>query len=401
MTSYVDEDRQTKRLETAREIGRVLNREAEAGVEAGQITDEVVQTILGSGLMSIGVAQEVGGQQCSYAEWAGVLEELSRADGSAGWSFMATSSHAAAFSSVLPDAGVQAFYEGGRTPIIAGMPAPRGLAVRVEGGYMFTGKHQFASGSALADHFVGGGVVVDAEGAPIMADNGFPEMVAVIIPRDKVRLMGNWNVTGLEATASIDFEIGPIFVEKDNAVQVNPWPTTVYRGTSFWALGVELLGPLGHCAPALGVSKRALQEVAALAPTRKRVDAGFPTVGDQPLFRHDLVARWADWQATHLLWDDLLVRLDDWTANNDALPPRELIDRAKYVARHIHDTAIKCVDFAYHWSGTVGLRSEGVVGRCFRNVHAMDVHIAVDRNNYVVAADSVIPLLGEGAHDFD
>ena len=85
MTSYVDEDRQTKRLETAREIGRVLNREAEAGVEAGQITDEVVQTILGSGLMSIGVAQEVGGQQCSYAEWAGVLEELSRADGSAGW----------------------------------------------------------------------------------------------------------------------------------------------------------------------------------------------------------------------------------------------------------------------------------------------------------------------------
>jgi alkylation response protein AidB-like acyl-CoA dehydrogenase len=400
VTTFAGEYLQEKRLKVAREIGHVLNREAEAGVRAGSITPDVVEAILDSGLMKIGVATEVGGEACSYAEWAAVLEELARADGSAGWCYMATSSHAASFSAVLPDAGVEAFYADGIPPVIAGMPAPRGRAERVEGGYLFTGKHQFASGSALADHFVGGGVVHDSEGTPIMASNGAPEMIAVIIPRDEVRLLGNWNVTGLEATASIDFEIGPIFVEEGKVVHVNPWPTKVYRGTSFWALGVEILGPLGHCAPALGVSKRALQEVAALAPTRKRVDAMFPTVGDQPLFRHDLVARWADLQATHLLWDDLLRRLDDWTEHNDAAPPRELVDRAKYVARHIHDTALKCVDFAYHWSGTVGLRSEGVVGRCFRNVHAMDVHIAVDRNNFVVAADSVMPLLAEGAADF-
>jgi alkylation response protein AidB-like acyl-CoA dehydrogenase len=397
-TTYAGTD-QHRRLEVAREVGLVANREAHDGEQAGALTPATVEAILGSGLMKIGVALELGGEQCSYAEWAEVLEELARADGSAGWSFMATSSHAASFSSVLPDKGATELYKDG-PPVIAGMPAPRGRAEKVDGGYMFTGKHQFASGSMLCDHFVGGGLVYGPDGQLIMADNGLPEMVAVIIPREQVRELGNWDVNGLEATASIDFEIGPMFVSEDFVVQVNPWVTTVYRGTSFWALGTEILGPIGHCAPALGVSKRAMQEVSALAPTRKRMDGAYPTVGDDPVFRYTLVQRWAEWEAAHLLWDNLLVRLDDWTLNNDEPAPRELIDRAKYVARHIHDVAIRCVDFAFDWAGSQSLRKQGPVGRAWRNVHAMNQHIAVDRNNYVNAADSVMPLLGAGVRDF-
>jgi alkylation response protein AidB-like acyl-CoA dehydrogenase len=389
---------QQKRLDIAREVGLTLHREAEAGAAQGALTAASVAALLQSGLIRMGVALEAGGEQCTYTEWAEVIEELGRADGSGGWCTMAVSSHAAAFSAVLPDGGVEQLYATD-TPVIAGMPAPRGRAQRVEGGYMFQGKHQFASGSMLADHFVAGGLVFQDD-TMVVAENGLPEMIAVIVPKDQVVNKGNWDVTGLEATASVDYEVGPMFVSDEYIVQVNPWVSKVYRGTSFWALGVEILGPLGHCPVALGVSLRALQEISALAPTRKRQDGPYAAVGDQPHFQHELVAKYAELQAARLLYFDLLTRLDNWTLNNDKPAPRELIDRTKYVARYVHDVAIHVVDFAFEWSGSSGIRRNGVIGRAFRNVHAMNQHIAVDRHNYIDAAATVMPALAVGAGDF-
>jgi len=398
VTTYAAADQQQRRLEIAREVGQILNRDADAGSVQGTLTEQSVAALLQSGLIRMGVALEAGGEQCTYTEWAEVIEELARSDGSAAWSTMAVSSHAAAFSAVLPDDGVATLY-GTDTPVIAGMPAPRGRAERVEGGYLFEGKHQFASGSMLADHFVAGGLVYK-DGGLVMAENGLPEMVAVIVPREQVRQKGNWDVSGLEATASIDYEVGPLFVPDGFVVQVNPWVSKVYRGTSFWSLGTEILGPLGHCPVALGVSLRAMQEISALAPKRKRQDGPYPAVGDQPHFQHELVARYAELQAARLLYFDLLARLDDWTINNDTPAPRELVDRTKYVARYVHDVAIHVVDFAFEWSGSSGIRKNGVIGRAFRNVHAMNQHIAVDRNNYIDAAATVMPALAAGAGDF-
>jgi alkylation response protein AidB-like acyl-CoA dehydrogenase len=398
VATYAVADGQQKRLEIAREVGQILDRDAEASSAQGTLTGASVAAILQSGLIRMGVALEAGGDQCTYSEWAEVIEELARSDGSAAWSTMAVSSHAAAFSAVLPDKGVAHIYGTG-TPVIAGMPAPRGRADRIQGGYMFEGKHQFASGSMFADHFVAGGLVYK-DGVIVNADNGLPEMVAVIVPRDQVREKGNWDVSGLEATASIDYEVGPLFVPDDFIVQVNPWVSKVYRGTSFWALGTEILGPLGHCPVALGVSLRALQEISALAPTRKRRDGPYPAVGDQPHFQHELVARYAQLQGARLLYFDLLTRLDEWTLNNDRPAPRELVDRTKYVARYVHDVAVQVVDFAFEWSGSTGIRKNGVIGRAFRNVHAMNQHIAVDRHNYIDAAATVMPALAAGSGDF-
>ena len=395
MTTIAPVDQQ-QRLGTAREVGQILHREAEAGAAQGALTESSVAALLQSGLIRMGVALDAGGEQCTYTEWAEVIEELARADGSAGWCMMAVSSHAAAFSAVLPDA--EKLYGTG-TPVIAGMPAPRGRAQRVDGGYMFEGKHQFASGSMLADHFVAGGLVYAGD-TTVMAENGLPEMIAVIVPKGQVRDKGNWDVTGLEATASIDYEVGPMFVSDDYIVQVNPWVSKVFRGTSFWALGVEILGPLGHCPVALGVSLRAMQEISALAPTRKRQDGPYAAVGEQPHFQHELVAKHAALQAARLLYFDLLTRLDDWTLNNDKPAPRELVDRTKYVTRYVHDIAIQVVDFAFEWSGSSGIRRNGVIGRAFRNVHAMNQHIAVDRHNYIDAAATVMPTLAVGASDF-
>jgi alkylation response protein AidB-like acyl-CoA dehydrogenase len=399
VTTYAPVDKQQERLQIAREVGQIINRDAEASSAQGTLTGDSVAALLQSGLIKMGVALEVGGEQCTYTEWAEVIEELARSDGSAAWCTMAVSSHAAAFSAVLPDGGVKDLY-GTATPVIAGMPAPRGRAERVENGYMFEGKHQFASGSMLADHFVAGGLVYK-DGTLVMAGNGLPEMVAVIVPREQVRETGNWDVSGLEATASIDYEVGPMFVPDEFIVQVNPWVAKVYRGTSFWALGVAILGPLGHCPVGLGVSLRALQEISALAPTRQRRDGPYAAVGDQPHFRHELVARYAELQAARqLYYNDLLTRLDDWTLNHDTPAPPELVDRAKYVARYVFDVAIHVVDFAFEWSGSSGIRKSGVIGRAFRNVHAMNQHIAVDRHNYIDAAATVMPALAAGARDF-
>lgn len=386
------------RLEVARSLGSLLDEQSAAGTAAGAITPVVVAALLDAGFMRMGVAKDAGGDQCSYREWFEVIEELSRSDGAAGWSLMATSSHAAAFSSVLPDAGVAELYADG-PPVIAGMPAPRGRADKVDGGYEFTGKHQFASGSMMSDHFVAGGLVYEDDDL-LFAENGAPEMVAVIVPRRHVRELGNWDVTGLEGTASIDYEIGPLFVPEHLVVQVNPWVPKVYRGTSFWALGTEILGPLGHVGPALGVARRAMQEIAALAPGRIRRDGPYAAVGDQPHFQYELVRQAAELDAARLLYLDLLDELDRWTFENDSPAPRELVDRTKQVVRYAHDVALRCVDFAFEWSGSSGLRAGSVIGQCFRNVRAMNQHVAVDLHNYIDAAHSVMTDLASGLSSY-
>lgn len=387
-----------RRMELARGLGPLLNAEAEAGAAGGELTAVVVKSLLDGGFMNMGVSVEAGGEQLSYREWASVVEELARADSAAGWSVMATSSHAAAFSSVLPDEGIEALYAGG-PPVIAGMPAPRGRAERVEGGYSFTGKHQFASGSMMADHFVAGGIVFE-DGQMMMAENGAPRMVAVIVPRSQVRELGNWDVLGLEGTASIDYEIGPLFVPDARIVQVNPWLPKVLRGTTFWAVGIDILGPLGHGGPVLGTARRALEEIALLAPTRQRRDGPYAPVGDQPHFQYELARLDAALQGARLLYFDLINDLDEWSSTHDSVASRELAGKAKQVLRYVHDVCVQCVDFAFQYAGSAGIRKGHAIGRAFKNVHAMNQHIVVDPHNYIDAEPTVVHRLSAGAADF-
>jgi len=386
-------------LDAARKLGRLLNDEAEAAVKQGHLTQPVVDALIKAKFASMAAPKEFGGAELSYPQWAAVLEELARADGAAGWCLQAISSHGGAFSSILPQKRANELFGGKEFARIAGMAGPRGRADVTGDGYTFTGKYQFASGSSWGTHFVGGGIVFD-NGEMVMAENGAPRMVAAVVPRDQVTEKGNWDVLGLEATASIDYEFGPIYFDADAVVDINPWPAKVQRGAAFWSLGFDVLGGNGHSPVALGVARRALEEIALLAPNRKRVDGPFATVGDQPHFQHEFVSLDAELRSARLAFYDNLETLEAWAGENEGPATPELTAHSKQIVRHLHDVAIRAVDFAFYWSGSAGLRNGHPIGRAFRDMHVINQHIIVDRHLFIDSAPALLGVLGEGALEY-
>ncbi|MBB5158869.1 acyl-CoA dehydrogenase family protein [Saccharopolyspora phatthalungensis] len=387
-------------LALARQLGPLLDGEARQGELEAAVTAKAAEALSNAGFLRIQVPKSFGGDQLAYVAVLKIFEELARADGSVAWLLRALVQHAGLFSTLLPDSGAKAlFAEPAKTPAIAGMPAPLGKAERVEGGYEWVGRYGFASGSTCATHFTAGALVVEG-GEPVLADNGEPLAVCAVIPREDVRELGNWEVYGMEATASIDYEIGPLFVSDDFVVPLTPFPTRLAReGSPSFKLGPKIALPTGHSAIMLGLAQRALEEVALLAPSRRRL--GMPSaLSDQSLFRHDLVLRHAELTAVRELF---YVRMTDAeeSVTGDKPGPLDAVrsDRCTQVARHLHDVAIRCVNFAHEWAGSSALR-RGTIGRVWKNANAANTHAVLDRNNLVDAASTILEELATGAKHF-
>src|SRR5690606_14795714 len=94
-------------------------------------------------------------------------------------------------------------------PITAGESAPTGRARRVDGGYVVSGRFRYASGSNAAGWFNGAYVLEDERAG------GGRTVISGLIPRDNVKLVGNWDVMGLVATTSVDYEITEQFLPDD------------------------------------------------------------------------------------------------------------------------------------------------------------------------------------------
>lgn len=378
--------------------GPVMNAEADASADNAGLTPTAIQAFNDGGFAHLDLPKENGGYgEYRYAEWCHLTEELARYDSGAGWVLHAAGGFTGLFAAMLPEAGFQALWGGGRSSVIVGMGAPRGKAVRSGDGYIVEGTYQFASGANVATHFTGGCIVYE-DGKPVLLENGSPKFIAIVVPREQIKELGNWDVIGLKATSSIDYEIEPTFVSDDFVFSMNPWPVTVLRGAPRHRVGLAVHGVTSQPPVSLGAARRALEEIAALARTRKRRDGPYATVADQPLFQHDITLLDAELSAARGAYYAFVQTLDDYATNTTTPMGPEWGDRASQVSRYVLDVALKCVDFAYYWSGTTGLRKGSTIGRLFMDVHAMNLHLVMDRNSLIKAGPAVIDSL-VNAHD--
>ncbi|MCQ4150577.1 acyl-CoA dehydrogenase family protein [Rhodococcus qingshengii] len=370
--------------------GPVLNSEANASADNSGLTPAAVQAFVDGRFAHLDLAKEYGGYgEYRYRESSRVIEELSRYDSGAGWVLHAAGGFTGLFAAMLPEAGFQALWGDGKSAVIVGMGAPRGKAVRTDNGYMVEGQFQFASGANVATHFTGGCAIYE-DGKPVLLEDGSPKFIAVVVGREQIKELGNWDVIGLKATSSIDYEIEPTFVSDDFVFSMNPWPTTVLRGAPRHRVGLGVHGVTSQPPVSLGAARRALEEIAALARTRKRRDGAYPTVADQPLFQHEISLLDAELTAARLAYYSFVDEIDDYATNTTDPVGPEWADRASQIGRYALDVALKCVDFAYYWSGTSGLRRGSTIGRLFMDVHAMNLHLVMDRNTLIKAAPTVI-----------
>src|SRR5262245_1122958 len=196
-------DRAVSPLDAVRALGPAIRDAADRIERDRRLPRELVDALSTAGIFRLLVPRAFGGLEAEPVTMLAVLEEVARADGSAGWCAMigATS---AVLSAYLPEDVARAIHGQGRPT--GGVFAPLGRAVADGDAFRVTGRWPFASGCEHCDWLMAGALVVD-DGRPRLLPNGQPDARLFFLPAHEVRIDDTWNVAGLRGTGSHDIVV--------------------------------------------------------------------------------------------------------------------------------------------------------------------------------------------------
>jgi len=345
-------------VDRAKAVARIADQHAEFGDKEGRLAQPVVDALHSEGLFGMWVPASVrGGAELDPVSSIGVIENLAYGDPSTGWVLMAAALAIGTGAAYLDDAAVTELFGKERLPVIAGQGTRPGKAIPTSGGFTLSGSWSFASGIKHGTHIHTLGVI-----------DGTGEARIFVLPVARATLIDNWDVLGLRATGSIDYQIDDVFVPE---AYTHPALTeTPKRGGSLYNLGVIGFAIICHSSWACGIGRRVLDEIAAGAKSKIGRSG---TLAQSEAFLQQYAKMEGAYRAARALvyeaWGDVKASLD----RGDRLSTRQhtLIRLAMaHVTWSAHDAAM----FAYKSAGTIALRS-GTLQRLFRDMHAGIQHV--------------------------
>lgn len=373
----------TTLLDRARSLFGPIDELASSTAPGEPVADEALRLLAESGLRGLLVPKAAGGLELPLVEVVDLYEEVSRADGSTGWVFFASDACASYFGAYLPDDGMEDLFGGG-VPLVAGQFTPNGTA-RVDGDDLWIDRdYQFGSGIVHATWAGGGVMTVPGEG-------GTPEYLGVCFPQDAVELEGNWDVLGLQATASYDYRVREVRVPRSHAFDF--LAPTVYRGSAVYSLGAITLTALGHAAWALGVTRRVLDELASLAAGTTRMGAS-SSLATSDRFLYELGVLESRYRSGRAWVYEVLAGAEA-TARREGTAATDDGTLLRAACRHVNQEGVDIARQAYLLAGTRALRA-GPLQRAFRDLHAGAQHFYASPAHATALATGV--LAGHAEH---
>ena len=349
-------------------LSDLIGSEAGESEKAQRMTDVLYQAMHSNGLWHMMTPAELGGSELSWSDGLSLAERVAYLDGSAGWCTMVAGVQHGSCGSLIGDEGRDAVFSAGTVTNIAGQGIPRGIARETDGGYMIEGHWSYGSGIYHANWIHSGCVLMDGD-QPVMDEHGHPIVLITYVPRDAIELAGNWDVLGLRGTGSFDYKLNePLFVPAERAYVYSK--STVERGGYHYSLGIVGFTAWGHTSFALGVGRRALDELATIA----REKAGpFGLVADNPSFQEKYARAEAQYRSTRALIYQAWNGLDETLAREEPAT-LEQIALIKLGFRYAHEVMSDICTFAYQGGGGVALR-DSQIQRCYRDLHAGLQHV--------------------------
>ena len=201
-TAHDRSERLTTILEKVRELGPTLRERALKAERAGRHSNETIADLAATGVFGIGSPAEFGGDELSVRQQLDVVSEVSKWDGSCGWTVWAGAS-----TNWIPAGSgarvVQEVYGSSWAgPRVAGsshFPATRGRARRVDGGWLITGGPWTFGSDALWAPFTNLGCLAD--------DGEGSYLLGVQVPLAELRFLDDWQVAGMRATGSVSITL--------------------------------------------------------------------------------------------------------------------------------------------------------------------------------------------------
>jgi len=350
----------------------ILAEHARSSEALGRLDSESIEALRKTRLLRLAAPRDLGGLEVDPVTQLEVIEALARIDGSAAWCAGILAGTTAIAGGYLPAASSRKLFAAG-VPTMAGQVGPSGRAVPAAGGYRLTGRWKFGSGIHHAEWVVGGGFVQGRE---------LPAGIRLfVLPKDQVVVHDNWQVAGLKASGSSDYSIEDVFVPEEMTVAfLDTIVGNVVTGGAALRMGMPAIVTPFHAAVALGIARRALDEVTRQAIEKGR---GFPP---SPLpthqhFQMSLGKAELELASARALEVALLSSL--WAeAAAGATPAPARQAEARAAATFVTEVAQRVTTAAFQAMGGGALFDDNPLQRCFRDVHAAGQHFIMSPTAY-------------------
>ncbi|MCV7107738.1 MULTISPECIES: acyl-CoA dehydrogenase family protein [Mycolicibacterium] len=367
----------TKRvIDSLAERADQFREQAEEAEKIGKLTDNTVKAMKHLGHIRLLQPKAHGGLEVHPREFAETVMATAALDPSAGWINGVVGVHPYQLAYADPRVAQEIWADDVDT-WVASPYAPQGVAVPTDGGYIFTGRWQFSSGTDHCDWIILGAMVGSnepgAEGTPLMP----PQMLHMILPRKDYEIVeDSWDVVGLRGTGSKDVIVNGAFVPDYRTMD----GMKVMDGTAQREAGMteplylmpwSTMFPLGISSATIGIAEGAL--AAALDYQRQRVNSSGVAIKDDPYVMYAIGEAAADINAAR---QELLANADRIFDLVSAGKEVSFEDRAAGRRTQIRAVwrAVSAVDEIFARCGGNAARMDKPLQRYWRDAHVGQAH---------------------------
>jgi 3-hydroxy-9,10-secoandrosta-1,3,5(10)-triene-9,17-dione monooxygenase len=349
----------------------VLRDRAQRCEDQRRVPDETVEEFVRAGLLRMCQPARYSGYELSWDALCDVADVLAPACGSQAWLQHIFADHTVLVAT-FPAQAQEDVWSRDHDAIVSASFDPAGRARRVEGGFLYSGRHGFASGIDFANWLICCGMIEE--------NGGLDGPHFFLVPKSDAEVIDDWQVMALEGTGSKTFVVTDKFIPAHRFLDgglsragtgpgtaVNKAP--VYRMPRFSGVATA-----GFSALAIGMARSVLTEWLAVSGTRR--SRGVAVGAQQSM--HILAARCAaEIDAAHAL--NQLTARGDMRKIEAGLPltESERLTGRRNVA-FAAQLAYKAGTRLFNAAGGHAIYSKGAMQRQFRNLIGAVAHRGVN-----------------------
>ena len=364
-------------IDKARELAALVAENTDRINEQRKIPTDVSNEIADAGFFRLLMPRNLGGAQLDHPDFLRIVQIIAAADGSVGWSFNQNNVFATN-STRMNDKTREEIYSNPRAVITNGPPMSRSRAIEVDGGYSLSGRWNFSSGSDHATWIAALTPIQhtddnEANPAEIVTMVSRDDMRILLIPKDEVEMVNNWQVNGLRGTASWGFEADGLFIPKHRTYNPAVAPRedgAVYR------IPTSLLFASGFGTVAMGAARAALDEAKELANRKVpgNMDLATPMLRDWSTTQRQVGEAEAIWHSARAFLREAAGAVWETVSAGDQLTMSQLI-HMRLASTHANRKAADVVDIAYTLCGSSAIFESNPVQRRFQDVHVINQQV--------------------------
>jgi alkylation response protein AidB-like acyl-CoA dehydrogenase len=343
----------------------VLQERAEKSEKLRRCPDETVQDYIDNDLLRICQPARYGGYELGYDVLCEVSQTLARGCGSQAWVHMVLADNILKLASYSAQAQEDVWGKD-RTARLSNCVTPVGKGRPVEGGVVWSGRHQFSSGVDHAQWVMAAGNIDHGAGK---------QACSVLVPKSDIAIIDDWHVVGLAGTGSKTFEIKEAFVPAHRILDKTASDDGNAPGSKLYAAPVFHLprgGPsiASFAAVTVGIAEGCVEEYYKY--TRPRKSRGAP-IAELAGTQITAATAAAEVEAAVRMYlgalreaMGILERGEPFTKHHQVQGKRN----CAYAAQ----LAIHAVQRLYNDAGGRALYTDNELQRKFRDVHAAAAH---------------------------